>query len=1015
MAVTSQQDLLVNVSVDLADSKKSLASLNAQFADLIKTMNKVSETTEKSASSMAVAFGKVQIVLGAVQLAWSKISNGVNYAVKEFAEMEDQNQGLANSLALTGKLTEENYKALQKYADTMELTTRFTAGQVNTLATQAIASGRSIEQTKKLISASANLAALTRTDLQTAFQKLNASLSGSAVGLGKLGLGLENLTEQELKSGKAIDVIQAKIGKLAGSEVNLLSVQMGMLTKAFNVFAEEAGGAIVRAFDFRGAIESLSSLFNMMGEFFRTHADSFTRFGQGFAYVLSNIKSVVSVVVDSLKVAFGALSSELTSVLARILKVGSFLASGVASKETMAGLNAATAYLDSLDAAYNKIFEEGISGATEAVKNYGVNATDAFNKAGKSAQSNVDKAKELVGVYDEATKQVMRFGVEALKILSDIEAQNQQIAVSIVESDLSKKDQLIARLALELNAINLKKQEIKANEKLNELEKERLLTELDRQGALKEEKTKKDISTLDKGFQNTSFMKGVGKITGAVGQFGGWVGAIVQAISSLGSIIQELNKMVINMFNGLSNMGDEMKKLVPELVASVLKFTEEFLPEFIETFADTSLLMTEMLNKMPEATFKALSRLPDVLIKALGETLPKILEEMFQLLIATPVEVVEKVLDALWKSMDSETFGKIVANIVQAIIRGIMKANQSAVNSMKNILGIISGKKIKIDEKSVKDTLDTVSKKLTGATSQVFAVTELTAAAGREKVENVAEEAINKLRSFWEEMLAKLKQAWIDIKSVLWDPFVAAIEGAWLWVKEKVVDPLISGLTTVWLWIKEKTIDPLISGLTTAWLWVEEHIVTPLKEFGSSVWSSVDEKLIQPIKNAFAPMWENFNKYLIEPLKKIFDFKWPKFEWPKFEWPDMNPTIKLDVSKKLRDILGLARGGLVPTMYAANGAFVPQGTDTVPAMLTPGEFVVQRSAVQSLGLSAMNSINQGKMPSGNTSVNIDMKIETTEPIDEAFVRSKLLPRIKEEFRRSSLDGAFVLAGSGIRR
>lgn len=39
----------------------------------------------------------------------------------------------------------------------------------------------------------------------------------------------------------------------------------------------------------------------------------------------------------------------------------------------------------------------------------------------------------------------------------------------------------------------------------------------------------------------------------------------------------------------------------------------------------------------------------------------------------------------------------------------------------------------------------------------------------------------------------------------------------------------------------------------------------------------------------------------------------------------------------------MARGGVV---YANRGIFVPRGTDTVPAMLTPGEFVVNRAAVQ---------------------------------------------------------------------
>jgi hypothetical protein len=52
---------------------------------------------------------------------------------------------------------------------------------------------------------------------------------------------------------------------------------------------------------------------------------------------------------------------------------------------------------------------------------------------------------------------------------------------------------------------------------------------------------------------------------------------------------------------------------------------------------------------------------------------------------------------------------------------------------------------------------------------------------------------------------------------------------------------------------------------------------------------------------------------------------------------------------------GMFRGGPV---YANRGMFVPRGTDTVPAMLTPGEFVVNRSAVQAgNNLSLLKSMN----------------------------------------------------------
>ena len=52
---------------------------------------------------------------------------------------------------------------------------------------------------------------------------------------------------------------------------------------------------------------------------------------------------------------------------------------------------------------------------------------------------------------------------------------------------------------------------------------------------------------------------------------------------------------------------------------------------------------------------------------------------------------------------------------------------------------------------------------------------------------------------------------------------------------------------------------------------------------------------------------------------------------------------------------GFAKGGMV---YASRGMFVPRGTDTVPAMLTPGEFVVNRAAVNSgNNLAALQTMN----------------------------------------------------------
>ena len=74
---------------------------------------------------------------------------------------------------------------------------------------------------------------------------------------------------------------------------------------------------------------------------------------------------------------------------------------------------------------------------------------------------------------------------------------------------------------------------------------------------------------------------------------------------------------------------------------------------------------------------------------------------------------------------------------------------------------------------------------------------------------------------------------------------------------------------------------------------------------------------------------------------------------PQKPVPTMGPTPKKPVPT-----MGPVRrqkGGIVPK-YMASGGFA-KGTDTVPAMLTPGEFVINRKATQEFGplLSAINS------------------------------------------------------------
>lgn len=110
----------------------------------------------------------------------------------------------------------------------------------------------------------------------------------------------------------------------------------------------------------------------------------------------------------------------------------------------------------------------------------------------------------------------------------------------------------------------------------------------------------------------------------------------------------------------------------------------------------------------------------------------------------------------------------------------------------------------------------------------------------------------------------------------------------------------------------------------------------------------------------------------------------------------------------LANFPGMAEGGLV-TGFG--------NTDNQPRMLMPGEFVMSKPAVQSIGVPALAALNSGQsIGSGSTTYNfdIDLKIETREQIDDNYIRQRLVPTIGEALKRESEAGRYVLSLKGTR-
>jgi hypothetical protein len=112
------------------------------------------------------------------------------------------------------------------------------------------------------------------------------------------------------------------------------------------------------------------------------------------------------------------------------------------------------------------------------------------------------------------------------------------------------------------------------------------------------------------------------------------------------------------------------------------------------------------------------------------------------------------------------------------------------------------------------------------------------------------------------------------------------------------------------------------------------------------------------------------------------------------------------------DIPGFANGGLIPE-YAGGGSIFPtRGTDRVPILGTPGEFVVNRKATQN-NRGLLSSINAGeKVSTGITIDKIEINAKTN--LDADSIRREVIPAIEKHLKRVSKDGQYIIAATGVR-
>jgi chemotaxis protein histidine kinase CheA len=151
------------------------------------------------------------------------------------------------------------------------------------------------------------------------------------------------------------------------------------------------------------------------------------------------------------------------------------------------------------------------------------------------------------------------------------------------------------------------------------------------------------------------------------------------------------------------------------------------------------------------------------------------------------------------------------------------------------------------------------------------------------------------------------------------------------------------------------------NAVVEAWQAFENSFIHPIQNFFTQTVPSLAGHILGGIKNAAVSAWQSFDKSFVQPIENFFTSIPGKIAhaFSSLGSAILHAIPGGGVASKVFHFLGLAEGGHVP----GHG----EG-DTVPAMLTPGEFVIRKPARKaledSLGPDILHKLNRADKVTG---------------------------------------------------
>lgn len=195
-------------------AEKSLKGFSDKLANSIDRLGK--KGLVGSIANVTLAMQGLTKSFGTVIKFAKDVGKAVNECTEAYKGQLIAERALDTAIQNNPFISGESSKALKQFASEMQKVSNYGDEQLIPMMTNLVSLGRTESEVMQIMSVAMDMSAGMGISLDTAITQLNATLNGNIGRLGQQNAELKDLTAEELKQGKAIEILGEKFKGLSG-------------------------------------------------------------------------------------------------------------------------------------------------------------------------------------------------------------------------------------------------------------------------------------------------------------------------------------------------------------------------------------------------------------------------------------------------------------------------------------------------------------------------------------------------------------------------------------------------------------------------------------------------------------------------------------------------------------------------------------------------------------------------------------------------------------------------------